>query len=57
VPDGPGTDADQADEFSDPHATRKHLDAATRSNERYLGGTGGMLLAVSIAFSDRTESQ
>jgi hypothetical protein len=32
VPDGPGTYADQAGQFSDPHATRKHLDAATRSN-------------------------
>ncbi len=32
VPDGPGTDADKVSEFSDPHATRKHLNATTRSN-------------------------
>jgi hypothetical protein len=32
MPDGPGADADELGEFSDPHATRKHLDAATRSN-------------------------
>jgi hypothetical protein len=37
VPDGPGTDADQVGEFSDPHATRKHLDAATRSNVPITG--------------------
>jgi hypothetical protein len=32
VPDGPGADADEAGEFSDPHASRRHLDATTRSN-------------------------
>jgi len=31
MPDGPGADDDEAGEFSDPHAFRKHLDAASRS--------------------------
>jgi hypothetical protein len=32
MPDGPGTDAGEAGEFSDPQASRRRLDAATRSN-------------------------
>jgi hypothetical protein len=32
IPDGPGAGPDELGEFYDPHATRKHLDAATRSN-------------------------
>ena len=32
MPDGPGADADEAGEFSDPDASRRHLDTATRSN-------------------------
>jgi hypothetical protein len=44
VPDGPGADADEAGEFSDPHASRRHLDAATRSNGARLEDTVAFIL-------------
>lgn len=42
---------------SSPAQERWHVELAKMMGDCYLCGTSGMLLAVSIAFSDRTESQ